>query len=367
MRRTLIAVVTTAFCAALLPAGAWGQDRQSETPAAAQQSEPRGKIVRDAPEALRVQDMTMDELQQRLAEYEAGKRDDRDGYIILNQLWFNYEAQGRTSSPDFQAIVSKRDGLLKKRPGFGNLQDFRLSDKIKRDKEDEEQQRAAKTQAKRWAPSDRKLLRVIGSGNRAVAIYQYRLEFYKLPAGTQLGVSAKTNRQSIQRNGKDLVAGELQPSKVVTFKTKFDLKPNWPDDIKENFLVCSDLVSRYNPASPDERKTMALLGHTHGMLWTNAAGNKGQFCGILSLNGDVVYEFPFAQVSPNKLLRALKMSPDESWAAVMIGEIVSGEDHPGIGKPREVWIWRKPNRLDKYPANSSDPLVSELLAFFPKR
>lgn len=79
--------------------------------ATAQPSEQHGKIDRDEPDALRVQDMTMDELQQRLAEYEAGKRDDRDGYIILNQLWFNYQAQSRTASPENWAISKVSVGV----------------------------------------------------------------------------------------------------------------------------------------------------------------------------------------------------------------------------------------------------------------
>src|ERR1700751_2870830 len=61
-----------------------------------------GRVVRDEPANLKVSDMTIDELKQRLAEYEAGKRDDRDGYIITNQLWFDYQGRKEDASVDAQ-------------------------------------------------------------------------------------------------------------------------------------------------------------------------------------------------------------------------------------------------------------------------
>lgn len=40
----------------------------------------------------------------QLKEYRDGKRGDRDGYIILNQLWFNYQALRGISTPIFWTI-----------------------------------------------------------------------------------------------------------------------------------------------------------------------------------------------------------------------------------------------------------------------
>lgn len=355
---TLSGVIAVAvICAVSVPGGAWGQDKQPE---------PRGKIVRDAPDALRVEDMTMEELQQRLAEYEAGKRDYRDGYIILNQLWFNYQAQRKTDSPEFQAVANKREDLLKKHPELNNLQDFRLSEKVNRETAEKKSRSAELTKAKRWKPTDSRFLRVFGSGSRAVAMHQYRLEFYNLPGDVRLARGKNTDRLRLFRGDDELSPSRLQPHKTMTFKVPVEVFPVLPDDISGPFLACTNPIARYTPASADERKTMALLGHTHGMPWTNPAGQYGHFCGLISTAGEIVYQFPFTSSVPNNVMAPLKMTPDGTWAAVMIGQVVEGEDIPGIGKPREVWIWRAPNKLEKYMATDSSPLVRELLQYFQK-
>lgn len=348
---------------AAAPSFALAQDRELDKPTP-QQAAPARKIVRDPPEALRVEDMTMEELQQRLAEYEAGKRDHRDGYIILNQLWFNYQANRQTNSSEFQAIANKRQELLGRHPELGSLKDFRLSDAIRYESTKERERNTALEKAKRWTPSDSKLLRIIGSDRQAVAVYQYRLEFYRLPPDVKLEVPKGRDRQRFHRNDAEIQPGSLSARKVIRFRTRFDIKPNWPDTVKARFLACSNPVAFYSPANEQERQAMALLGFTHGMKWVNKAGTEQHFCGVLGLDGTVLYKFPFTPSYPKSLMKVLAIAEDESWAAVMIGEVVEGEDRRGIGKPREVWVWRSSGQLEKYPADHPSAFIRDLLGSF---
>ena len=141
--------------------------------------ETHGTIVRDTPDALRVEDMTVDELQQRLSEYEAGKRDDRDGYIILHQLWFIFKARKIERTAEAQKINQMRVALLTKHPELHHLSDFRLSGRIKYQQAQRDANAKDAEVAKSWVPPDTKPLKIIGDQKQAVAVYQYRLEFFE--------------------------------------------------------------------------------------------------------------------------------------------------------------------------------------------
>lgn len=350
----LSAVVAVAvLCPVAMPGGAWGQDK---TPAASQQTEPHGKIVRDAPDALRVQDMTMDELQQRLAEYEAGKRDDRDGYIILNQLWFNYQAQQKTTAPEFQVVAKKRAELLQRRADLGNLQDFRLSDKIRHDKrrKDDDANRLARLRA--WVPKDAEPKGFFAQGNRAAVKYQYRIEFFELPSHLSFfqDNDSSWKTKDSRTPSASPVPTEIprnNPVKVLSFRNNIVVYPrNTLKNPAVRLLACTRHSSYYSPSTTEERAAVRAKGYKHGLPWKNEAGTREDFCGVVDLSGGIIFEF--SQV-PGKLLLPVEITDNGTRAAVLIGKEIKeqsfedGREIRGVGQFSEMLIWEYPNTLKR--------------------
>lgn len=350
----LSGIVVAALAVALLPIAAWAQD----------------KVSRPAPEELRVQDMTDAELHQRLAECESGKRDDRDAYIILNQLRFNLQAQQKSSSSEFQAISNKRDELLKKHPEFARLKDFRLSDRIRH----QEKAAAAKAQllqkAKNWTPSDSVPLRIIGSGKDAVAVYQFRLDFLRLGPEHELRpVPTAPTVLKLFRDGQEIAPKELVPQKTLTYQNRFEVLPRYPDQVENNFLICSDLIhAKYHAISKEERELTRTLGHGRVMPWKNKKGSAEQACSVLSVTGNTVFSFPITQRLPDRLAAGLGMTADGKKAAIMLGEKTELKNEYGtesvIGKPREVLVWEEGKELRRIPISNRSLTWNDLIQQF---
>ena len=203
---------------------------QIATPAFSQPVRTKDNVIRaEAPEALRVEDMTEAELHQRLGEWEAGKRDDRDGYIVLNQIWFNLQAQRKTDSPEFQAVAKKREALLKKKPQLNNLKDFRLSDRIRFETKDKEQRDQKKREAQAWQPSDSVPTRLISQGNKLAAVYQFKVAFFEASGPVSFLPKARPGESPrIAVAGQESSIERLQQRKVVTFQHRVKLAPEQP-------------------------------------------------------------------------------------------------------------------------------------------
>ncbi|MCX5786933.1 MAG: hypothetical protein NTX64_00260 [Elusimicrobia bacterium] len=92
-----------------------------------------------------------------------------------------------------------------------------------------------------------------------------------------------------------------------------------------------------------------LLLICSNLLKEVVTSNGKDFCGIVSLEGKIVFEFPIRQRVPDRLLRPIGFESDGKYAAVFLGERVEGEDSPGIGKPREILIWEFPATLNRHP------------------
>lgn len=306
-------------------------------------AEQRGKIVRDEPAALRVEDMTEAELEQRRAEWEAGKRDDRDGYIILNQIWFNLQAQRKTGSPEFQAVEKKRTDLLKKKPELNNLQNFDLSDRIHLKKRQKDEVEKVAGERSKWKPWDNAMLRLYVRGDRALARYQYRLVFFQVPTGASIGRDPWNNKEVLMKDGKVISPLDVSSKRVLTYKSHIGVQAS---EDNSRFLLCTAPSAAFYIAM-DENE-IRLLGDTR-VPWKNDAGDIADFCGIVSVSGDTVYKFPFQQSRPKNLLSPIVISPDGNYAAVSIGEEVEGEDGKSVSKPREVWTWEHPATLKKHP------------------
>lgn len=351
MRKLVLAVVTAA---SLLPSAAWAQE----------------KVSRPVPEDLRVQDMTDAELQQRLSEWESGKRDDRDAYILMNQIRFNLQAQQKTGSAEFQAISKKRDDLLKKRPELSHLKDFRLSDRVRHQEKETAKKAQLVQKAKNWTPSDSVPLRIIGSGKDAVAVYQFRLDFLRLAPEYELRpVDTAPTVLKLYRDDKEASPGGLTPRKTLSYKNRFEILPRHPDQIQKNFLVCSDLIhAQYHAISPEEREMTRALGHKRVMPWTNKNAAIDQTCSILSLTGNTIFSFPVTQQLPGQLAAGLGMTTDGKKAAIMLGERVQLKSEYGtesiIGKPREVLVWEEGKALRRIPISDRKLTWNDLIQQF---
>lgn len=327
----LAGIVAVGLAVALLPSAASAQ----------------GEPERPAPESLRAQDMTNAELQQRLAEWEAGKRDDRDGYIILNQIWFNHQLRKTTNTPEYQAVTKRREALLKKRPELNGLQDFRLKDKIQADRKQHEDAEKATAARKSAKPADKAVVRLVGDNQRVVAVYQYRLEFLALPDDVKLDHGSGADRLKLKR-GEQVVQPEgLPAAKKMTFQNPIEVLPS-PEDRATRILVCTNPVGYYSPRTQDE---LAIFGY--GVKWENSAGQHADYCGVLALDGTEVYRFPAPQ-APGQLLRPVGISEDGQRAEVMVGKKVTtpageDDDQPGeeIDAPSEILRWGHPNRLER--------------------
>lgn len=340
----------------------------ADTPSAqrAQQS----TMVRTAPEDLRVEDMTDAELQQRLDEWEAGKRDDRDGYIILNQIWFNHLRRNTPDTMVSQQVKKRQRELLVKHPEFGHLKDFRLSDKIQYQAKLAAKRKAAEQAAKQWVPSDKTPRRIIGNDRKAVAIYQFRLEFLHLPSEVELRSepTAKTVLK-LYRNGEQVSPSELSPWKTISYKNRFEVVPRYPDQVAKNFLVCSDLIhAEYQAMTQEERETMQARGFSRVMPWTNAKGSIDQTCDVLSLDGDRIFSFPITQQLPKQVAAPLGITADGMKAAIMIGEKTEPSTPYGkaamIGKPREVLIWTQAGGIKRIKVTNKATSWNDLIIQF---
>lgn len=349
----LAGVVAVGLAVALLPCAARAQD----------------KVSRPAPEELRVQDMTDAELHQRLAEWEAGKRDDRDAYIILNQLRFYLRAQQMTGSPEFQTISKKRDDLLRKRPDLARLKDFRLSGRIRHQERAVAAQAALVQKAKKWTPSDSVPLRIVGNGKDAVAIYQFRLDFLRLGPEYELSpVPTAPSVFKLFRNGQEVPPTTIPHYKSLTHRHRFQVFPADPDRL-DRILVCTDLLrTTYQAILPEERSMVQALGHKSGIPWTNKRGAIEQTCSILSIRGEPIFSFPVTQRVPDRLAAGIGMTKDGRKAAVMLGESVqlTGEygTKPVIGKPREVLVWEEGKPLRRVTIKDSNLTHNDLLQQF---
>ncbi|MBI3548636.1 MAG: hypothetical protein HY078_06235 [Elusimicrobia bacterium] len=329
-----------------------------------------GTMVRPAPEDLRVEDMTDADLQQRLGEWAAGKRDDRDGYILLNQLWFNHRRHKTAGTAAAQQVKKQKEAVLAKHPEFGRLKDFRLSDRIKFQGKLAEMQKAAAQAAKQWVPADKTVRRIIGHDKKAVAVYQFRLEFLRLPADVELRPepTAKTVLK-LFRNDAQISASEISPWKTISYRNRFEVVPRYPDQVTNNFLVCSDLIHpEYHAMTQEERETMQARGFSRVMPWTNAKGGVEQACEVLSLDGDRVFSFPITQQEPTQLAAPLGMTADGTKAAIMIGEKAQQASPYGkaviISKPREVLVWTQASGLKRVKVANKSATWNDLIMQF---
>lgn len=278
-------------------------------------------------------------------EYAGGRRDHRDAYVILNRLLPYYPRWEAGIMDDGHEWKSQLSKVMREHPELAKNQPRQLIEEIDggayRKKIDAEF--AAKTA--KWVPADDDPVKVIGFGRNAAAVFQRKISFYELPSSTSL--------QAVPENDWRKLLHPLAPVKVLTFKHAFMFPYGAPSGVKTNFIICTDLIRDwYSPRTDDERKILAAKGFRNTAYpWVNAAGQIDQFCGILSLKGEPVFEFPIEQMEPAPLAEPVWITDDGTKAAIAVGEkrTEEGEDGPltDVRPIKEVWIWTAPSNLRK--------------------
>lgn len=348
---TLSSVIAVAvICAALLPAGAWGQDKASHPKVSA--------AVKSRVPAL----------SEKWTEYLEGKRPPQDGYVVVDRLRDELLLAGKANTAEFQETERLRRAILTKNPHFRQRPPQQLSDGDGKPERDiSTQRRILELKVARFVPNDDRILAVHNGAGRAVLEYQYRLEFVGLPpqatalkklhdAESEIAVVlAGGNEQPISKDA-------LTVKKTLSFKRRFRLKT-----AENRLLVCSYLLMGYTENTREEGHIIRAKGFPRYYPWVNSAGQFDDFCGIVTFEGDEVYRFPFTQRLPDKLLEPLKIAPDGKWAAVMVGErktYMEGEQGYSVGYPSEVLIWEAPDRLKRIPAKEAPPEIKSLSGAF---
>lgn len=314
-------------------------------------------------------------LSDKLIEYRAGKRSERDGYIILQKIFNSYRVLQAADTPPAQAILEQLEAITRKHPDLPNIQDFRLSEEIDLEARRKRDFDILAAQSASWSPQDKIPMALAGSKKRLIAIYQFRIEFYELPDNVQLireGHRSPKLAKQTPRGVRDFPIDELVPSKVLTFQKTIDVyPPNLAALGESHLLVCTNPASYYSALSEDERKILAVKGRRYGTIHSiKTSGQYRDFCGVISQAGEIIYIFPVVQKSPRSLLRPLAIADGGARAAVALGEKVVDEEEDGesirVGNIREVLIWEsgKVRSVKKLPNFEN---VNELSELFKER
>lgn len=311
----------------------------------------------------------LEKWREKLEQYHQGERDYRDGYIILHKMNHLYGVLREQDSPEAKAIAGEKEELLKAHPELRSLAGFKLSEEIDRQDLKIKSGEARERAATRWTPKDDEPIRVFGSNRlrRAVVRYQYRLDFFELPEGVQINVKPETSIYGLYRGAAEVPLSSLTPKRTLSFKRKVNISPghfSGNHAVEENFLVCMDFMRGYVPKTEEEQRILAPRMDFHGVPWVNERGGYSQFCGVVSILGEIVFKFRFKQAFPGRLIRPITMSEDGRYAAIMIGERVFPRgietERPFIGRPSEVWTWEYPKTVKKHPVENPDIDLHEL-------
>lgn len=189
---------------------------------------------------------------------------------------------------------------------------------------------AERAEAAHRIPSDKNPMARYAYAGRVVVAYQYRIEFFKDKS--------------------------IKPEKVLTFKHPFLAF------FDRNLLVCTNRFQEYSGQDEHEKRMIAIRGERYDAIsWTDPKGEIEQFCGVLSPQGKIIFEFP-PQKKPREIYYPIGIANEGNRAAVFIGT-AGPSKHP----EREaddvegdsfnydaVLVWDSPNKTRKKPIAEVD-------------
>jgi len=151
---------------------------------------------------------------------------------------------------------------------------------------------------------------------KAIAVFKDRVQFHRFPPELRLGPEGLSDPHG------PTTLPQYRPVKTLRFSVPFEIVT------RGYSLICT------HPSSPK-------------------ASRRGveDFCGVVDLDGNVVYRFPFEQHVPNDMLQIIGMSDDGQYAEVFLGKYLPSPDDRRfqVAQPREILAWWYPNRVVRYP------------------
>lgn len=322
------------------------------------------------------------EVKELLKEARQGKRDDKEKYVLLRHLLMNYAILEREES-DSEVREAKKewDELLRKRPEFKtNPPPLEIKEQRELREQTKSRERDLEKKAVSYVPKDARA-KVFWSGQDLVAVFQFRIEFYRLPenvecqreyGGTWQSLASGNWQGSTQmprfvRNGKVI---SLKPHKTISFGEKVAAQGSCSRASKacEFIAVYSEKISPDYSYNDDEewRVLRKLRADGKPYKFDNPTADYREFYGVFAVDGRLLGQVPFKAEPPGKILKALHVYPDGT-ALFGLGKAVTNEDdhdYSRFGGVEQVISWstdhevqqfRLQEALEKHPALKKSP------------
>lgn len=296
----------------------------------------------------------INEYEVKLRAYKAGKRSHKDAYLLLQGLQGYYvvvrqKDKAREANRELEKIKKEHPDLVTNPPT-----EF---EEARRNREDKER-RTKELTSKPFIPKDNDPLDVIESSDNVVMVYQYRIEFFKLTNGAKFktevyqaipGVSDPKAIRKFLRDGKDYTP---IPHRVITFSWPFARRPLYPGPTRI-MAVCTNPLAAYNPRDEEEEAIVSALSHGSSprhYYWKNPKAEFENFCGVISLDGQIVFQLPYEPIPPSFLMRPFEILENEGEALWGVGEAIPSDEGgpPWIGNIRELVLWKHPDTVRRY-------------------
>ncbi len=225
---------------------------------------------------------------------------------------------------------------------------------------------------KNFAPSDLQLREIYGNDRNAVFVYQYHLEFYELPSNLSFKPEPPPNSFFSMLYDGDKPLREVYSGKVPVSQLGLTSRKNLQFGHRisvslskvahemsraKYFWVCDDLTLGYNASNDEEYEI--TKHHPRGLMpWTNGKADLKDFCGVLSLDGNIAYQLPMTQALPGPLFVVASTNSEGTSALIKIGKEImrsdedGGQTIPEIGEFSQVIIWTYPDKIQKFDAGS---------------
>ena len=317
------------------------------------------------------------EFSQKIEEYRQGKRDDWDGYVLMFMTLQDYGLLGLNQSPECLKLLTEWRALVKKHPDYQKRTSHEFSDQRKAREAWQKRQDEIKEKAKQpFVPKDERARRFC-SGNRMAAIYQFRIEFYKLPSGVECHENSKGPWKmsdfyqfGLVHHGENI---DLKPYKIITFgqnlsSSEFGQFPAANcDGTKKNCMLIAISAHGHGYGGSDEKEQeiineMDKEGHPY--KWHNPNADYQEFYGVITTDGKVLGSVPFHAHWPDMVIQPISIWPDGT-ALFALGKFVSdtGDDAEGgtvFADVKEVIVWSKKKGVQRMSADEAEKKFPEL-------
>lgn len=315
----LAGIVAVGLAVALLPSAARAQGERDSTQISAEQ---KASIRND-----------LDRQRTQLQAYRKGKMQLRDAYLTMRAMLINYSLIGEATSPEAQAIQKEADELQRKYPKVVNSPPA--------------MPKYVAQKKRSFTPKDVHVMGVWGSRQKIAVKYQFKIEFYQLPGDvTFKDEHGNPVFERPDHSRVSLADLNLRPKSTLSFRRHVEIVPR-SRMVGPRILVCTNMLTGYVPVTDEERASLPD-GKLPYFRWENEGGALDDFCGVVSMDGQVVWKLNYRQAVPDRLLHAVDMLPDGNRALIFSGAKVAGtEGTESVGNPQELFIWEYPDKVKR--------------------